>query len=172
MPKQVFSQQNISGYSPWVQHQTRCRWIEIHCAKRGDVAAREIPRLLREIDQPLNIQTCKALAEYFDPAPGSLKPGPSADLSEQWGQSVEAATVYGEELRRLGLQQGERGCSKAKKAACARLESKPSIRKLDIMLQGMGTMVEWSRTDWQPLAIENGDIHDVDDIDEFSQMNN
>lgn len=150
--ERIFSQQDLSNFSPWVRQQSRCHWIREHCSQRRKYAGSEIARLLREIEEPMDTATCRALADFVDPNSPSRKTGPKSDLFEKWCKYLDAATIYGETLARLGQPGGPRTVTEAKGEACNILGcSESTLGKF--IEEPLDQVVEWARQGLPPEAV-------------------
>lgn len=125
-------------------HQRRCAWIRIHCRERKQGAAKEVARLLNEIEEPLDVGTCRALAKFLDPGSGTQKPGKKTSIPEKFRRHRDAACIYGVLLGMVGTDGGPRDRDDARARACEILECED--RTLDnYVAPPMNRLYKWVR---------------------------
>lgn len=130
--------------SELVRHAARCALIERIAQERRQGAPLEIVRLLREVDCPLPVAICRAVADFFDPSAPQRKTGPKSSRFEKVVARWQAAEVLGEALRRVGEPGGPRNITEARGEACDKLGI--SERTLSNRTAGpFRSVVEWAR---------------------------
>ncbi len=148
----IFSQADLSGFPQWVRHMSRCLWIRAHCEQRSKHAGSEIARLLREMEDPVDVATCQALAHFIDPGAQSMRSGPKQDVYSNWVKALEMSQAYGKILSRIGQPGGPRDVTEAKGEACNTLGC--CERTLEKFTGGpMRKVVEWAQQGLPPEAV-------------------